>query len=399
MIYRIHPASFRRVLIMSASAGNGHVKAAQAVEEAVRKLYGDVEVKNIDAFKYITAPLRKLYSDGYIHMVNNMPASLGMLYDHLDKPWQNEKRRLAFHRANAAKLTNEILAYQPDLVISTHFLPAEIVSSLLCRQRINCASAIVVTDFDAHAMWLCRHYDRFFVALDETRVHLSKLGIEAENISVSGIPISPVFAQPKSKLEMRQRYGLHIDRPTILLSAGGFGVGPMEQILNEMLQLTQPVQVIALCGKNAKLKERIQALGDTAPSSLKLLPVAYTDKVDEYMSASDILLGKPGGLTTCEGLAKELAFVIVKPIPGQEERNSDHLLENGVAIRCNNLPALSFKLDRLLGQPERIRLMQKNAGRLARPLAAEDIVSELARGHNYYGGTVSGAGHSCRRSA
>jgi len=390
--------SFRRVLIMSASAGNGHVKAAQALEEAVRMKHPDVEVKNIDAFKFISTPLRKLYADGYIHMVNKMPDSLGILYDHLDKPWQNEKSRLAFHRANASKLTDQILAYKPDLIINTHFLPAEITSSLLCRKKIDAASAIVVTDFDAHAMWLCRHYDRYFVHLEEAKIHLASMGIHEDSIQVTGIPISPVFAERKSKLEMRQKYGLDVNRTTILLSAGGYGVGPMEQILKEMMHVNQSFQVIALCGKNARLKDRVEALARTAPPKLKILAVAYTDKVDEYMSASDILLGKPGGLTTCEALAKELAFVIVNPIPGQEERNSDHLLEQGAAIRINNMPALAFKLDRVVWQENCLDLMRERSWLMSHPRAAENIIESLAS-CNKYSGTVTTLNHNCRKTA
>jgi len=99
--------------------------------------------------------------------------------------------------------------------------------------------------------------------------------------------------------------------------------------------------------------------------------------MDEYMSASDILVGKPGGLTTSEALSKGLVFVIVNPIPGQEERNSDHLLEEGVAIRCNNLPVLAYKVDQLLEDTERFQRMQVNARRLARPNAALDVVNKL----------------------
>jgi processive 1,2-diacylglycerol beta-glucosyltransferase len=151
----------------------------------------------------------------------------------------------------------------------------------------------------------------------------------------------------------------------------------MQQILEALQKIKNPIQVVALCGKNEELKTQIEALAATVPASLKLLPIGYTNKMDEYMSAADIVLGKPGGLTTSEALAKQLAFVIFNPIPGQEERNSDHLLEEGAAIRCNELMTLAFKLDQLLADEARLRSMQANSARLGRPNSSQDIVRTL----------------------
>jgi processive 1,2-diacylglycerol beta-glucosyltransferase len=371
---------FKKVLILSASAGAGHVRAAEAIERACLKMNAAAEVRHVDTLQYTNKIFRHLYSKAYIDMVNKMPEVLGWLYDHLDKPWKNERRRLALDKLNTRPFVRMLKEYQPDIIICTHFLPAEIISWLKAKQRISCRQAIVVTDFDVHAMWLCHHYEHYFVALDETRLHLEKLGIPADKITVSGIPVDPIFAEEKSKREMRAKYGLRAEATTILLSAGGFGVGPIEHILNSLINdLKNSAQVIALCGRNQKLKSRIEHLSSRLPSThhLSIKPVGYTTAMDEYMSASDILLGKPGGLTTSEALAKGLIFVIVNPIPGQEERNSDHLLEEGVAIRCNNLPVLADKIDRLLADAARMNAMRERARRLARPRAAEEIIAKL----------------------
>jgi processive 1,2-diacylglycerol beta-glucosyltransferase len=154
----------------------------------------------------------------------------------------------------------------------------------------------------------------------------------------------------------------------------------MENILKALARdMRSPAQVVALCGRNLKLKARVDQLAAGIPpqSQLSIKAVGYTNAMDEYMAASDILLGKPGGLTTSEALARGLIFVIVDPIPGQEERNSDHLLEEGVAIRCNNLPVLAYKLDRLLRDQSRLNSMRMNALRLARPHAAREVVIKL----------------------
>ncbi|MDQ3586515.1 MAG: glycosyltransferase [Acidobacteriota bacterium] len=370
---------FNKVLILSASAGAGHVRAAEALARAFAEAGAAKEVRHVDTLAYTNKLFRHLYSKAYIEMVNKTPELLGWLYDALDKPWKNERRRLALDKLNTRPFVKMLREYQPEITVCTHFLPAEIISWLKAKERISWPQSIVVTDFDVHAMWLCHHYDQYFVALPETRVHLERLGITPNKITVSGIPIDPVFAQDKDQFAMREKHGLAPDRTTILLSAGGFGVGPVEHMVEALAALEHPAQVIALCGRNEELKSRLEGIAArvASASSTVIKPIGYTTEMDEYMTAADLLLGKPGGLTTSEALAKELVFVIVNPIPGQEERNSDHLLEEGVAIRCNNLPALAFKIDRLLSDPPRLAAMRERARQLARPHAARGIVNKL----------------------
>lgn len=371
----------RRVLLLSASAGAGHVRAAEAVEKAFKqaKSAGGREVQHVDVLNYTNKLFRHLYSKAYIDLVNKMPEVPGWVYDKLDKPWKNERRRLALDKLNTRPFVKLLRDYQPDLIVCTHFLPAEIVSWLKAKERLASRQVIIVTDFDVHAMWLVHHYERYFVAIDEARAYLEALSIPSEKITVSGIPIDPVFALKKDKQEMRAKHGLAPDRTTILLSAGGFGVGSVDALVNAMLSLQHRAQIVAICGRNEELKKRLTRIAGRMKhdSAVLLKPFGYTKEMDELMSASDLVLGKPGGLTTSEALAKGLVFVIVNPIPGQEERNSDHLLEGGVAIRCNNLPTLPYKLDRLLGDPQRFQSMKTNALRMGHPNAAKEIVEQL----------------------
>lgn len=370
---------FEKVLILSASAGAGHIRAAQAVERAFLQMNAAREVRHVDTLEYTNKLFRHLYSKAYIEIVNKTPEVLGWLYDSLDRPWKNERRRLALDKLNTRPFVKLLQQYQPDIMVCTHFLPAEIISWLKAKQRLTTPQAIVVTDFDAHAMWLCHHYEQYFVALDETRAHLEEIGIPAGKITVSGIPIDPIFSEPKDTRAMREKHGLKQGVTTILVSAGGFGVGSIENLISTLARLRHPAQIIAIAGRNEELKERLEQLAaaQSRESHVAFKILGYTKEMDELMSASDIVLGKPGGLTTCEALAKGLVFVIVNPIPGQEERNSDHLLEEGVAIRCNNLPVLAYKIDRLLDDAERFRAMQHKARQLARPRAAFAIVEKL----------------------
>src|SRR2546428_10157412 len=149
--------------------------------------------------------------------------------------------------------------HQPDLVLCTHFLLAEIISWLKAKGRLACPQAIVVTDLDVHAMWLCHHFEHYFVAIDETREHLVRLGIPGGKVTASGIPIDPVFAEAKDKRAMRQKLGLLADRTIVLLSAGGFGVGPIEHAVASLLELRHPAQVVVVCGRNEELRQRLRA--------------------------------------------------------------------------------------------------------------------------------------------
>ncbi|MDQ3129350.1 MAG: glycosyltransferase [Acidobacteriota bacterium] len=371
---------FKKVLILSASVGAGHLRAAEAIEKAFRLTNAAAEIRNIDVLQFTNPLFRRLYGKAYLDMVGAMPEVLGWMYDSLDKPWQNERRRLALDRLNTQPFIKLLKDYQPDIAVCTHFLPAEIISWLKAKEKIFFPQAIIVTDFDVHAMWLCHHFERYFVALDETRVHLEKLGIPTDKITVSGIPIDPVFAEHKDKTAMREKYNLEKDKLTILVSAGGFGVGKVENLLEALSHLKTPAQVLAICGRNEELKIKLEKLAARKLNTENVVfkPIGYTTQMDELMSAADLIVGKPGGLTTSEAMAKKLIFVIVNPIPGQEERNSDHLLEKGCAIRCNNLPTLSYKIDELINDKVRFETMKTNVSRFARPDASREIVEKLS---------------------
>lgn len=369
-----------RVLLLSASAGAGHVRAAQALEKAFAQSGVAREVRHVDTLDYTNKVFRKLYAQAYIEMVNSAPEVLGWLYDALDTPWRKERRRLMVDRLNTGPFRKMVREYDPDVIVCTHFLPAEIVSWLKAKGKLTCPQAIVVTDFDVHAMWLCHHFEQYFVALDETKVHLEKLGVAPDKVSVTGIPIDPLFAEKKDRVALCAKHGLDPARTTILMSAGGFGVGPVEHMLQSLVEVRHPVEIVAICGKNEELRARLAKVAAKLPAgSNPVKVVGFTTEMDEFMAVAELIVGKPGGLTTSESLARGLVMVIVNPIPGQEERNSDHLLEEGAAIRCNNLPVLAHKIDRLLEDRNRFTAMKAAVARLAHPRAAFEIVERVAK--------------------
>ena len=184
-----------------------------------------------------------------------------------------------------------------------------------------------------------------------------------------------MFSEPKDRKACLAKHGLADDRPVVLQLAGGFGVGPIEKIFQALLDVEQPIELVVIAGQNEKLREQLSgtAAAGAAPASRCM---GFTDEIDELMAVADLVVSKPGGLTTSETLARGAVMVIVNPIPGQESRNSDYLLENGAAIKANNIATLAYKVDELLGDRPRLERMRANVRRIARPRAAFDVVEK-----------------------
>lgn len=368
-----------RILILSASIGTGHLRAAEAIELALHEESAAVQVRHEDALHFANAAFRKLYQKSYVNLVNKAPQLLGFLYNYADKAWTNQTHGIAFERWNSTGLIELVHEYKPDLVVCTHPLPADMISWLTCKGAFSAHHAVVITDYDINPLWLCHHYSRYFVGIDETREHLAALGYRPELLKVTGIPVSPEFAKHKDKVAMRLKYDLDPQQTTILMTLGGLGMGPMEDALLSLKGLKSRAQIVAVCGDNEELKVAVEQTAKVVErvSGNRVKCIGYTDRMDEYMAASDLLIGKSGGLTSSEALCKGLVNVIVCPVPGQEERNADHLIEEWTAIRCNNLPTLAFKVDSLLADTQKLNLMRQKAIALARPDAAKDIAQDI----------------------
>jgi processive 1,2-diacylglycerol beta-glucosyltransferase len=368
-----------RVLILSASSGAGHVRAAQALEKAFRA-EGSCEVEHIDALRHVSKLFQRIYDKAYIRMVRRAPDLMGLLYEQTDKPWRHPRERLAMDRLNTQPMIRLLKKIQPDLCVATHFLPAEILAWLIAKKKLQARHAIVVTDYDVHALWLCRTVDRYYVAMQESLEYLANIGVPRQKLHVTGIPIDPLFEKSVNVSDARKKLGLTAGEPVLLLSAGGYGIGPLEQLVKDLLAIERPWQIVAIAGKSELLKKQLDALskgaGKTPSGQTRLIPVGFTSEMDQYMAAADLLIGKAGGLTTSEALARELPMALVEPIPGQEERNADHLLEAGAAIRCNNLPAAAWKIATLFEQPEKLRAMKQAARAMAHPDAARLIAQD-----------------------
>lgn len=364
----------QNILVLSASVGAGHMRAAQAVELALRQLAPEANIRNVDVLTLTNAAFRRVYGKAYLDLVNRAPHVLGYIYDHMDKPRRPEskrdKLRLAIEKLNLKNFIALMDEGHWDVVVNTHFLPAEIIASLRREGKLDVPQITVTTDFETHRLWVNEPCDHYTTATPEGAAYLRHWGIKGE-ISVTGIPIHPVFSQPKDRAECLARQGLIGDRPVLLQLAGGFGVGPIQKIFNAILSIEIPLEIVVVAGKNEEMKQDLQQI--SIPSRHRAKVIGFTDQIDELMCVADVVLSKPGGLTTSEVLARGTAMAIVNPIPGQESRNSDYLLENGAAIKINNVGTLPLKLTDLLKNPSRLASLKSNAKRIARPQAAFEV--------------------------
>lgn len=369
-----------RILVLSASVGAGHLRAAQAVELALRQVLPQALVKNVDVLELTNAAFRRIYGKMYLDLVNRAPHVLGYFYDLLDQPSRSgrnrgDRFRLALEKLNLKSFTRFLQEEPWDLVINTHFLPAEIIASLRKAKQLTVQQVTATTDFETHRLWVNQPCDRYFTATEEGALYLRHWGVPpAVDIFATGIPVHPVFSEAKDRAACLKRLGLGGDRPIVLQLAGGFGVGPIEKIFHAILAVDTALEVVVVAGRNDKAKAQLQSAKPPNHHRVKIL--GFTDQIDELLAVADLVVSKPGGLTTSETLARGAVMVIVNPIPGQESRNSDFLLENGAAIKVNNIATLAHKLNTLLRDPQRLAQLKANAKRLGRPRAAFDVVDK-----------------------
>lgn len=366
-----------RVLIVSASIGGGHVAAGRALEAAFGAS-GD-PCLHVDLLDYTTAPFRRLYRRTYFELVRTAPDLVDWLGKRMDRRPSETRTRLGRARARFTGLVSFHLPrvvgeYRPDLLVYTHFLPPEILSTL--RRPVLPRQAVVVTDYAAHALWMQPGVERYFVAAEEVAVHLRASGVDAERIRVTGIPVDPRFAVTGRRAEARERLGVSEDRDMLLLMAGGMDRRTLQVLLAQLCKLRWPLDAFVVCGRSPDLLDAANDAADEARDLVRIRPLGFTTEIPSLMAAADLVAGKPGGLTVSESLAAGVPFAVIQPYPLQEEANANHLLEHGAGVRIDPLTTFAHKLRAVLDDPERHAAMRAAAARLGRPDAAAAVARE-----------------------
>ncbi len=378
----------RRLLLLSVSVGAGHVRAAQAIEAAARE--AGLEVEHLDVMDHVPGTFRKVYKDLYIDLVERHPQWWAHLYQASDRAddddWTTRARR-AVERVSTRGLREAVAAARADAIVCTHFLPAEMLARAALRGHSVAPTWVLVTDFDLHRLWVQRsageapNHRGYFVASDEVAFRVRE-ALPGTRVEVTGIPIMPAFARAPGRDEAARELGLDPSRPTALVMTGGAGLASGAAMVERLLRI-EPVggasamQIIAVAGKSAELLARYEAQARQHPG--RLVPLGFTKTIERVMAACDLAITKPGGLSTSECLAMGLPMLLISPIPGQEERNAQHLLEQGAAWLAIDEIGLEWRVRRWLGDAQAARAMAARAHALGRPHAAQALVEHVSR--------------------
>jgi processive 1,2-diacylglycerol beta-glucosyltransferase len=368
----------RKIMVLSVSAGAGHIRAAEAIRSHAAMHHADLDAVHIDAMDFVPATFRMVYTGFYIGLVSRFPALWGWLYratNSAKADGMSEKLRKGAQRMNTRRLLEQIASADPDVIVCTHFLPAEILAPLARSGKLDRPVWVQVTDFDLHRMWVYQGMAGYFAANEEVAFRMRAQGIPASTIHVTGIPVMPAFARHHDRIQCAHEAGLDPTRMTLLLMGGGAGLGRLDEVAAKLLAMDADFQLIVMAGKNEKLLQSLQAIADRYPDRMRAQ--AYTDRIERLMACADLAITKPGGLTTAECLAMGLPMIVYAPIPGQEERNADFLLEQGAALKACDAETLEYRIRFLLDDPDRLADMRAKARALGRPLAAGNVVAKV----------------------
>src|SRR5688572_18269576 len=263
------------ILILSVSAGAGHVRAAQALEAAAKAANPALRATHLDLLTLVPKEFRKLYGEQYIKLVDKLPQLWSFLYAKSDRPSRDSvlgALKRAAEKLNTRKLQGEIARLRPDAILCTHFLPAELLSRQKAQPEDKRAKLpplwVQVTDFDVHALWVHPHVDRYCVASDEVAFRLADRGVPREKIAITGIPVMPQFSAPLDRATCARELGIQPHKFTALMMAGGAGIGGLDELAERLLRVPEAAQLVALAGRNAQLLERLQALARKHPGRL-----------------------------------------------------------------------------------------------------------------------------------
>lgn len=364
-----------RVILMYISEVSGHHSATIALEKALKLIRPDAEILNINAFNYTNPISEKVINRLYLNIIKRMPQVWDYLYDNPDVVKKVEKIKTAVHKLNSPKLKKLFDEFKPDIVVCSQAFPCGMVADFKKTYGSGLPLVAVLTDYIPHSYWIYDAVDYYIAPSEEVRAALMQKGVVSEKVKPLGIPIDPKFCTPRAKDAIIRELGLRPDICTILIMGGGQGLGPIKTIISAMEKIETPFQEIIVAGTNKKLFNTLEKRIAKYKKRIFLFP--YTDKIDELMSIADLVITKPGGLTTAEALARKLPMIIIRPIPGQEQSNTAYLTGKNVALKISKSAEIIPALEGLLKNPEKMSMMSEAAGRIGRPDSSFQIAKLL----------------------
>lgn len=376
----------KKILIFYASYGGGHLSAANSIKNYLSSNYENIDVELIDCMKYINKPIEKITTTAYNEMAKKAPWAWGKIYSDSQKgPLAHITTRS--NQVFAIKLLRLLREKKPDLIISTHPFGSQMCSYLKRKGKITSKIATILTDFAPHDQWLVGsdYTDYFFVAHNKMKEYLISKNIPENKIFATGIPISNKFLETFNTSKILNSLGLKENLKTILFFAGGkFGLGKSRtlEIFNTLVNDFNNIQVIAISGKNKKMYEDFNQIIKSANKTDFIRVFEFVNNVPELMAISDIVITKPGGLTTTESLVSGLPMIIINPIPGQEEENAQFLEHSNIGIWLKKQMNITETISNFISNDAKLKQMKENTKKISNRNSTKDICTILKAGLN-----------------
>lgn len=349
-----------KILILSGPLGHGHKQTAKSIAEVSKLTRDDVEVEVVDYMELTSPHLYQVGTFCYSTWVRTFPGMYGFLYNKTRKENLMIKVVKKVRGSRLRALENFIAEMNPSIIVSTFPPAAAAVSQLKARGGISCPTVTIITDHTDHSYWLNTYTDQYLVGSQRVARALTAHGIPQSRIEVTGIPVRPAFYKPYNKERLREKYNMHPTKTTVLVMGGGWGIIPSSFLrFVQQDQWKDSVQLIVICGQNEKLREKLQRIARSTQVDMKIL--GYVEQIQEYMALSDLMITKPGGISTSEALTQQLPMLLYKALPGQEEDNVQYLLDSGLAEYAPTEEMLQQKFMELIQHPERLRSIRHRA--------------------------------------
>ena len=365
-----------RILFLSAAVGVGHTAAANAVRDELVGRDPAIETLTVDSYQYAASIFAKVVADGYIGMVKTVPQLYAYLYGRVERAKAVPQTRRLVNRYTAANLRAFVELTKPDLVVCTHAFPCGVMAEYKRQFDPHLPVVGIVTDFVVHPFWVYPNVDAYAVATPEMREQLLARGVSRERVVLSGIPIDARFERPRlAKDALRRALGLPRDRHLVLIMGGGVGIGPLDKMMRALGSVDVPLAAAVIVGRNGRLERRVLAAAERTAYPLRVF--GFVDNVFDYMHASDVLVSKPGGLTSSEALSARLPMVLVAPLPGPEKRNTDYLVDRDAAIQAHGEAQLAAVVRDVLTSHERRGALHARMSVLRRPDAAARVADRI----------------------
>ena len=366
-----------RVLILSVTAGYGHLSAAQAIAEELDSR--NVTTRVLDLYEETNTLLFNVIDKGYSFSIRHVPTGFGVFYRVLET--RNKKEQGGgfnpigvMNKLSSVRFVRFIKDFSPDCIVCTHPLAAMVVSSLKIRGKIRVPAIGIVTDYTILPYWEdCTAVEYIVIAHELLSYRATKRGIAPERLLPVGIPIKAKFSRSITKEEARMQSGIPLGPPAVLVMSGSMGHGDLLTMTNDLMAIPIPLEIIVVCGRNEEVYRTLVERNGGLPNNGRLHVIGFTDQVDVLMNAVDCIITKPGGLSISESLVKELPMILITPIPGQEERNIDFLMNMGAALRASKTFSVTEAVHYLFECPGRLRLMQESIALIRKPNAAKDL--------------------------